>query len=137
MASLSGNDISIYIRTATGPDVYKLLVCAKDSSVSESRDVIESKNKCGTTRKAGTKSWEMSFEGDYETTPTSDERSYDDMKTIYDAGTLTHFAFQDSAGTSLKLHGDGYITKLDISAPLDGIVSFSMTISGDGDLTLA
>jgi predicted secreted protein len=137
MASLTGNEVNIYLRTGTSPNyVWKSLVCATDASLSNSAEIIESKTKCGTSRKAGTKSWEMSFTGDVETSPSGTEVSFDALWTIFAGQTLSHFAFQDAAAANIGFEGDAYITKFDFSAGVDDNVTFSLTLSGEGDLVI-
>lgn len=132
--TLNGNDVSIYIRTSTGPDVYKLLVCATEASLTTSKDVIETITKCSRIVKSGTFKWDMSFSGVIDTAPDTGEYSLDDLWTAYAAGTAVHAGFQN-ATPNWGFHGDGYVTKIDVSAPVDGLVTYTVTIAGNGGLT--
>jgi predicted secreted protein len=136
MSAINSNDVTIYYRTgSSGSYVWKALVCGTDAGLSLTAAVIESKTKCGTTRKSGTKSWEMSFSGEVETAPNaSTQISQADLFSIYDSGTRGHFAFQDVGAATIGYEGDAVITKLDFTAPTDGVIGFSATLSGDGDL---
>lgn len=133
--SYNGNDVSIFLRTAVGPDVYKVLVCANDASLSTSKDAIESVTKCGRTSRPGIFKWEMTFSGEVDSAPDSaTEVSLNELWADYVAGTVKHWGFQNADGT-FGWHGNGYMTKCDISAPVDAIVTYSITVTGTGDLT--
>lgn len=133
MATLSGNDVTLYKRTGTGPDVYKVVVCALAATLTNGREVIESKTKCGTTRKQGTKSWSIDLEFEIETAPGTDQVSFAEMWADFDSDGEHHYKF-GNADDSFAFEGDGVVTKLDISSPVDDTVKGSLTISGSGDL---
>lgn len=133
--SISGNDVNIFVRTATGPDVYKGLVCGTDASLTTSKDPIESTTKCGRSIKPGIFKWEMNFSGEVDTSPDTTEHSLADIWASYQAGTIGTWALQ-KADLSWGFLGTGYITKCDVSAPVDGIVTFTVTITGEGELDI-
>ncbi|HEX8333845.1 MAG TPA: phage tail tube protein [Segetibacter sp.] len=135
MASLNANDVSIYKRTATGPDVYKLIVCADSASLNIDREVITTKTKCGTTTKKGTESWSMDFSGEIKTDPTTTELSEAAILTDLKSSSSAHYAIKDAADT-WGYEGNAHVTNLKIDAGVDDTVKFSFTLSGDGDVSV-
>jgi predicted secreted protein len=133
MATLSGNDVTLYKRTATGPDVWKPVVCSLAATLNNSREVITSKTKCGTTSKQGTRSWSIDLEFEAKTDPGTDAISHDVMYDDFDTDGTHHYAFKND-DNSFGFEGDGVVTKFDIGAPVDDTVKVTITISGNGDL---
>jgi predicted secreted protein len=133
MATLSGNDVTLYKRTATAPDVWKPVVCSLAATLNNSREVITSKTKCGTTSKQGTRSWSIDLEFEAKTDPGTDAISHDVMYDDFDTDGTHHYAFKND-DNSFGFEGDGVVTKFDIGAPVDDTVKVTITISGNGDL---
>jgi hypothetical protein len=134
---LSGKSISIYIKDG-GTPTYKLLVCNTEASLSHNVDEIDTSSKCDDGVKTilpGRSSWEMSFSGQVNTTPTSgSEYSWDDILGFAVGKTQKTFAFRDATSTDIYAEGDGYLTSVEIQANDNEVVTFSATITGTGAL---
>ncbi len=134
MATISSNDVTIFKRTgATAPYVWKPLVCGTDATLSMTREKIESKTKCGTTTKAGTRGWTMTFSGEVKVDPSTTEISEEAVFADFNQDADVHYAFRNVSG-SFGYEGDGVVNKLDYGAPTDGVLTFSIDIGGSGNI---
>lgn len=129
--------LSLYDGTAYVP-----FACLTSSSLSETRNVIESQTKCDpglVTRTAGSYSYEISFEGEY-IKPEASKESWaelrDRIRAVADSevewSITTTYA---DASTDID-YGTAILTDLSKDAPAgDELITFSGSLSGSGAIT--
>lgn len=132
-----GNSEILYI--FDGTDTYEPIVCLTSNSISESVSEVSSITKCNpgkTIRKAGTHSYEISFEGEYIKTE-ADKVSWTEIRTKLRAlGNVTWKIITTYADASTDIeYGEAFFSNLEKSAPTgDENITFSGTLMGSGDI---
>jgi len=114
-------------------------------SISHSRDTIEFSNLATPGAKdfnaAALYEAEMTCEVQMASYGTTSEGQEDVMETFASAGSTTAVAWEielsDTGGSSgTKFSGNGFVTSFDVNATMDSVVTASVTIKVDGQVTL-
>lgn len=148
--ALLGNNLMIFTATTSGAaSGYTAIACATSCSVSISRDVIEVSSKDSgqwTNNLTARISWEMSSDNVFTL------ENYSGLTSLMFDGSPIYVVFGEVSGdtlgqmpkvategqkpltTSSYYSGKGYITSIEASAGDGESATFSLTITGDGEL---
>lgn len=120
------------------------IVCVEDSTFSISLDVSERETNCGIKSKPGIPKFNAQVNAVQNANPTSVEADYKKIKDVMLAKTKVQFLYQNGADTpngvsdaeGIYNKGNGYFTNLEAKAGAssDGILSYSVTLTGTGTL---
>lgn len=118
---------------------YEPVACLTSNDLSETRNSIESQTKCDpgvTTKKAGSYSYEISFEGEY-IKPEASKASWKEIaayiRTISLADATWKIVTTYADDTTDIDYGNGIITDLSKTSPAgDELITFSGSLSGSG-----
>lgn len=120
-----------YADTPSGP--FKYVVCEIDSSAALSRNEIAETTKCGTLKKPGQQNNTFSGNMTIVTDQDGTEASHTELIGLYAAGTRKYWTFGDP-DENIFIGGYAYLTQYNPSAPAEGFVKASFTVSIDGDI---
>ena len=130
-----GNAEILYIWDGT--DTYEPIACLTSNSISETVSEVTSVTKCNpqqTIRKAGTHSYEISFEGEF-IKPETGKASWTELKAKLRA--LDNYTWKiettyEDDSTDVE-YGEGFFSDLEKTSPTgDEFITFSGTIMGSG-----
>jgi hypothetical protein len=132
---IKGEDLVLYVHDGT---VYRPIACLTSNSLSETQNIIESQTKCDpglVIKDAGTKSYEISAEGQYiDTTSATAEitkASHDYLHTIM--GTSKTWKMDTGLTDTVAYYGTAIIGDLSLDAGAgDELSTFSCTLAGSG-----
>ena len=121
---------------------YVPVVCLTASSVSETRNVIESQTKCDPgliIKTAGSYSYEISFEGEY-IKPEASKESWVELRDLIRSvtGSVVEWRITTTYAdaTTEDDYGTGILTDLSKDAPAgDELITFSGSLSGSGAIS--
>lgn len=121
---------------------YVPVVCLTSSSLSETRNVIESQTKCDpglVTKTAGSYSYEISFEGEY-IKPEASKESWvelrDLIRSVTDSVVEWRITTTYADATTEDDYGTAILTDLSKDAPAgDELITFSGSLSGSGAIS--
>lgn len=128
---INGTDLGVY--TGSGSPV--LIGLATNCSITLNRDMRDVSNKDSAGWKAlltGQKNWQVSTEGLYNPSSTNGMIA---MYNAWYAGTLLTLTMKNST-QDWYWSGTAYITSLQINAPNEGNVTYSVTFQGTGAITM-
>ena len=116
-------------------DTFKYVVCEIDSSAALSRNEITEVTKCGTFKKGGQQS--NSFSGNMTIVTDQDlaEASHTELISLYANNTKKYWTYSDP-DENIFIGGYAYLTQYNPSAPAEGFVKASFTVSIDGDIDI-
>ena len=104
------------------------------NSLDMSTDMVEVTTKSSGTHKEYLPNFQdltLEAEGIY--TKTASSLGYEDFLTSKLAGTSVSWVWGDGVSGAPKLSGTGYLTSLTVDAPMDDVVTFSLSIQNTGD----
>lgn len=120
------------------------IVCVEDSTFSITTDISERETNCGIKSNPGIPKFSATINAVQNATPTATEADYMKIKDIIKAGTKVQFLYESEADATAGLDqaegiynkGNGYFANLDASAAADadGVLSYSLTLTGTGTL---
>jgi hypothetical protein len=120
------------------------IVCVEDSTFEITQDVAERETNCGVITNPGTTKFNAQVNAVQNANPTATEADYKKIKDLMLAKTKVQFLYQSEADAANGLSdaegiynkGNGYFTTLSSTAgaSADGILSYSLTLSGTGTL---
>lgn len=137
MANVNGKDVVLKF-SLDGGTTKKIMVCETDSGFSGTTEITSEQTKCdgGTTSTAaGAKSWSFDGAGVVKKVPATGEVSYQDLLEWWNTGVEPWVEETDTDGTFLH-QGYVIITKLDLRNPVNGSSAFTITLTGNGALTI-
>lgn len=108
----------------------------RSNSLSMMTDMIDVTTKSSGTHKEYLPSWQdltLDAEGIY--TKTASSQGVEDFLTSKLAGTSVSWVWGDGVSAAPRLTGTGYITSIDFDAPMDDVVTFTISIQNTGDPT--
>ena len=125
---------AVFLSYADTPQsTFKSVVCEIDSNANLQRDEISEKTKCGTLKTGGQQNNNFSGNVTLVTDAASDEASNDELLALYASGDLKYWTWTNLAGT-IFVGGYGRLINYNPSAPAEGFVRASFTISINGDI---
>lgn len=143
MAKVSGTLLKLEISTDTGT-TWKELVCEISNTLNFTRETqVAPFTKCDTATAAQevtptSSSWSFDFDALLQTSPSVTQVTYTDFITLAVNGTSFLVRAQyDNTGSEVYESGTAYITNFTRTAPADGFVGFSGTMTGSGALDIA
>lgn len=120
------------------------IVCVEDSTFEITVDVAEKETNCGIKSKPGIPKFNAQVNAIQNANPTASEADYKKIKDIMIAKTKVQFLYANEAdlpngvsdGEGIYNKGNGYFTSLSSTAgaTADGILSYSLTLTGTGTL---
>lgn len=125
---LSANDIALFL--SRDGNTYSTVVCLTSFTVSRETTEIDAKSFCGPDKLPGAKDNGVTFEGQVMEDPDSGNYSTDELTDFW----ITAQTIYWKVGKVVPLIGDetdygtGFISKLDKTGSVDGIVTFSGAI---------
>lgn len=136
---IKGNSEILYIWDGSA---YVPVGCLTSNGLSEVRNAIESVTKCDpdlTIRKAGTYSYEISFEGEF-VEPDAARESWNELKalirTVGSSEVIWRITTTYANASTLNEYGTAIITALDKTSPAgDEFITYSGTLSGSGAIS--
>lgn len=132
---VTGQSIFLFIDAAGGTD-YDTLVCLTTKSLNRTTDTINSSTQCGSSSSPGSKSSDVSFEGNQMVDVDTGRITGSDLHDLWDDQTI--FSWKIAPATldadSVSYTGMGYITSLSDTYG-EGASTFSGTISVSGNIT--
>jgi len=134
MAQLNGKDLNLYVRENGSTGAYKKMVCETNSGVEISTSTTETVTKCATYSSTSTPSFTFPIDAVLETAPSATEVSFEECLSYIFNSTLLDVKFENpvGSGTNFFIQGTARISALSISAPAEGLVSFTGTLTGTG-----
>lgn len=140
MANKQGKDDIIQI-SADGGTTWLTVVCETSHSFSFNRNSSTVSTKCdaGTTQRVlGSYEWSFQSSLVVKTDPTASEVSFEALLGYAVGGTRLRVRNADPnpAGTNWFTQGDVFVTDLQKTAEVDGLVTVDVTWSGDGALDI-
>lgn len=120
------------------------IVCVEDSTFEITLDVSEKETNCGIKTNPGTPKFNAQVNAVQNANPTSTEADYKKIKDLMLAKTKVQFLYQNEADVpngiadaeGIYNKGNGYFTSLTATAgaTADGVLSYSLTLTGTGTL---
>lgn len=138
MATVNGVDVVLEFSTDSGT-TWKFLVCETESGFNAKTETASEQTKCdgGTTVTAlGAKSWSMSGAGSVKVSPAATEVSYGDLLSWWNNGTALMGRIADSVNSAFTHKGSVWITELDLKLPVNGSANFTISLTGNGSVTI-
>jgi hypothetical protein len=142
MAKVPGTGLKVEISTDTGT-TWKELICELSNTLNFTRNTQTAPfTKCDTATAAlevtpTSSSWTVDFEALLSTSPLTTQVSYSDFLLVATNGTEFLMRTQyDNTGSDVYESGSVYITSFSRTAPADGFVGFSGTMTGSGALDI-
>jgi calcineurin-like phosphoesterase len=142
MALLAATLLKLEISTDTGT-TWKELICEISNTLNFTRETQTAPfTKCDTATAAQeitptSSNWSFDYDALLSTSPSGTQVTYSDFITLAVNGTSFLVRAQyDNTGSEVYEKGTGYITSFTRTAPADGFVGFSGTISGSGALDI-
>jgi len=137
---LFSKDIGVYIDiSATATPEWKLAVCTSSKSLSVSVGSVSINNDCSGDAEEqlpSTYTWQMSFEGDVNTNPGASEVSAEDIFGYTTSRSVRKFKFENLDSSYVR-YGTGYISQFDETATAPEYQTFSVTVTGSGEILSA
>ncbi len=134
MAVQNGNGLVIKFAT-TSSDTKQVFAHAKDASISFSNSLIDTTTKDSSSwaeNISGRKSFTLSTSGLLDYAAVADSENITAIEDIALAGTKVFFTFGDTTNT---MNGEAFIDSLEENSTSDDVVSYSVTMTGTGELT--
>ena len=133
---VNGKDILLFIDPAGGTS-YKTLICLTDNSLARSTGIESANSKCGPDSGPGDKTQSISFSGQVVYEATTDLQS-SDLHALWSNSTDIGWKMGTAtpATGDVVYSGNGWISELTESAPVNGRATFTGTISVTGDIVL-
>ncbi len=131
---IEGKNLMFFIDPANGTD-YDLVICLTSQSFTRAANVIDATSKCGTRKLNGTKDRTIELEGQVMYSPDADRFSEGELNDLFEADTPVGWKWaqaEPEAGDDIYSGIDGLISNLVISAPLDGVTTFTATLQLTG-----
>ena len=139
MGQIQGKDLNVYIRESGTTGSYLKLVCETTSGMEISTNVSTTVTKCASYSSVGEPTVTLSVDGVVETAPTGSEIGFETLLSYIVNNTLVDVKYEDpaGAGTNFYMAGTAYLSALSISAPAEGLATFTgtITITGTVDIT--
>lgn len=120
------------------------VVCVEDSTFEITMDVAERETNCGVITNPGTAKFNAQVNAVQNANPTATEADYKKIKDLMIAKTKVQFLYQNAADVANGIadaegiynKGNGYFTSLSATAAAtaDGVLSYSLTLTGTGTL---
>ena len=132
--SIEGKNMVFLIDPLNGVD-YDLVVCLTSNSYERTASVIDANSKCGTEKLNGVKERTITIEGNVRFDPTTGRISEAGLNNLFENDTLIGWKFgpeTPEAGDVSYVGTGAIISSLSMSAPLDGVTTFSATILVNG-----
>jgi len=131
---IAGKNLLFFIDPANGTN-YSLVVCLTSQSYTRTANVIDATTKCGTKKLNGTKDRTIEIEGQVIYAPDAGRISEGDLDDIFEDDTPIGWKFGQAVpeeGDVIYSGLDGVISNLAITAPLEGITTFTATVQLSG-----
>jgi len=127
---ISGMKVRLFIEDATSG---KVLAGQKNATLNRSAETIDATSKDSegnwTESIPGMKNWSIDADGAFVT----DDEAYGILETAFLDGENVNVYIQMPSGTKFK--GNATIVDLPLEAPFDDILSYSVSLTGNGALT--
>lgn len=139
MATINGNDVTIYLNNGTdGAPDWELIVCNTESSIQITSETVDTTTKCDDGVQStipGKVSWSISGQGQVKGTPDAGEHTAAELAAFILAGTSKQWAYKNAA-SDYGYKGNGILTSFEEVANADQPCTYSFTIQGSGALTI-
>ncbi len=139
MGQLQGKDINIYVRESGTTGSFLKLVCETSSGIDIATNTTTTVTKCASYTSTSEPTVTLNVDGVVETSPTGSEISFEQLLSYIVNGTLVDVKYESpvSSGTDFYVAGTAYLTALSLTAPAEGLASFTgtITITGTVDIT--
>lgn len=132
--NIEGKNMVFLIDPANGSD-YDLVVCLTANSYERTANVIDANSKCGTSKLNGVKERTIQIEGNVMFDVATGRVSEADLNNLFENDTPFGWKFgpeTPEAGDISYIGTGAIISSLSLSAPLDGVTTFSATIQVNG-----
>jgi hypothetical protein len=131
-----GNVIKLGLR-AVGTYDWLEVVCGTDLEQTGTAEAIEANTKCGKLQEVGTKSFEVSFAGVFDSAATASQASAKQLNTWFKAGTALEYQIADTFDTGALFEEQGAckISDLTLTFNVDTFIEFSGTLLVNGTPT--
>ena len=138
-ALLAGKDVGFYAKhTTITENVFKLAVCATDTTLNRAKTETTVITKCGSVTTPGTDDDSIDLSVAFITDePLSGELGASELEDIYASGDQFEWILADTYPSSAILNksGFGVITALSEPYPAEGLVIYQFTIKVNGTIT--
>jgi len=134
-----GQNVPITISTDDGT-TYLTVVCNKAWGFTGDTSTTEDESDCGVHTAVGQGKWSFSIEGLLNTTPSGTEASAEILLGLW--ANKTSFLVQvqyptsGTPGGDFYLSGSCYLTNFQMNKTTNGFITFSGTLTGDGDIDI-
>ena len=131
-----GKDNILMLDPAGGTS-FQTILCLTENSFKIANEIIDAKSKCGPDNLPGTQSFEISCSGMAMVDGDATQQDIAELYTL--AANVTTVGWKmgkvTPASKDVTWTGTGFISNLDITAPQDGPVTFSLTLGVYGSVT--
>lgn len=114
---------------------YSNIVCKKAWDMSLDIPLVQEDTDCGKITGVGTPGFTFNVEFIFNTTPGSGEVSANEVAGYANSSTLVYVKVSDGAGYIRS--GSGYLTNYKESAPVNGFITATATLTGSGTISLS
>lgn len=138
VSALQSSNVPFYV--STDGSSWKMLVCKRGVTFTGNTPVTTEDTDCGPIVGVASNQWTFDIDAVVNITPDiGTQESYEQILKWWAAQTLLYvrFNYPDSGGTDFKHQGQAYITNVGSAVAQGAAMSFTVTFTGQGSLTVS
>lgn len=139
VTALQSANVPFYIATDSGYSNVRMLVCKRGVTFTGTTPVTTEDTDCGPIVGLASNQWTFDIDAVVNTTPDiGTQESYEQVLKWWATQTLLYvrFNYPDATGTDFKHQGAAYITNVTSAVAQGAVMSFTITFTGQGALTV-
>jgi len=140
VTTVLGQNVPLTVSTDAGT-TYRTVVCNKAWGFTGDTSITEDESDCGPHTAVGQAKWSFSVEGLLNTTPESTEISGEELLSLWANKTSflikCQYPTSGTPGGDMYIQGSVYLTNYQVNKTTNGFISFTGTLTGDGNVDVS